>query len=220
MRNKKKLKLIIAISLCTFLIQCTSKKEDLLILDENFNENKLGWPEEITEAHEVFIEKGYYNINSMDTARYRSSVYSLNPDYLLNLPEEYIISTSIDLKKRSHKTRDITNFGILLNSSSLEYEFTVYWHGLIMATEYGTNTDVRKTIFEKQNKEVESPTRIEIRIKGRDFKVFVNDHFQGGGKFRSKTRHWENLRLYTTTGSSVAIDYLRISKTKNVHNSK
>ncbi|MNK78546.1 hypothetical protein D3C87_981810 [compost metagenome] len=112
----------------------------------------------------------------------------------------------------------ITNFGILLNSSSLEYEFTVYWHGLIMVTEYGINTDVRKTIFKKDTKEIDSPTNIEIRIKGRDFKLFVNDYFQGSGKFKNKTKYWENLRLYTTTGSSVAIDYLRISKTKSTHN--
>ncbi|MNK05508.1 hypothetical protein D3C87_233910 [compost metagenome] len=106
MKNKKILNLIIPLSLSLLLIQCGSNKEDSLILDENFDENKLGWPEEITEAHEVFIEKGLYNIYSIDTSRYRSSVYSLKNEYLLNLPEEYIISTSIDLKKRSHKKRD------------------------------------------------------------------------------------------------------------------
>lgn len=215
MRKRNYLSLLIILSL--LLIQCGRKKDDLLILDENFNENQLGWPEEITEAHEVIIENGYYKINSIDTNRYRSSVYSLKDDYLLNLPEEYVITTLIDLKKRSNKERDITNFGILLNSSSLEYEFTVYWHGLIMATEYGINTDVRKTIFEKHNKEIDSPTKIEIRIKGRNFKMFVNDQEAGGGKFRCKTRHWENLRLYTTTGSFVEVDYLRISKTKNAN---
>jgi hypothetical protein len=220
MKNKKFLSIFLTLSLSLILIQCGSDKDESSILDENFDENTLGWPEEITDAHQVFIENGQYNIISIDTARYRSSVYSLKNDYLLNLPEEYEITTSIDLKKRSLKERDITNFGILLNSSSLEYEFTVYWHGLITATEYGINTDVRKTIFKKQNKEIKSPTKIEIRIKGRDFKLFVNDHFEGNGKFRSKTRHWENLRLYTTTGSSVAIDYLKISKTKNVHNIK
>lgn len=217
MKNRKFPSLFLTLSLSFLLIQCGDEK-DTLILDENFNENKLGWPEEFTEAHKVFIENGYYNINSIDTTRYRSSAYSLKNQYLLDLPEEYVISTSFDLKKRSNKERDITNFGILLNSSSLEYEFTVYWHGLTMATEYGINTDVRKTIVEKYNKEIDSPTKIEIRIKGRDFKFFVNNNLQGSGRFRSKTKHWENLRLYTTTGSSVAIDYLRISDNRTVHN--
>lgn len=214
----ERIRILIILSLSLFLIQCESDNEALPILDENFDENKLGWPEEFTEAHEVYIEDGYYHINSIDTSRYRSSIYSLQDEYLLNLPNEYVISTSIDLKKRSNKKRDITNFGILLNSSSLEYEFSIYWHGLVMATEHSINTDTWDTIFEKQNEEISSPIKIEVKIKGRDFKLYVNDNLEGSGKFRSQTKNWENLRLYTTTGSKVAIDYLKISKTNDVHN--
>lgn len=183
-----------------------------MILNEKFDENKLGWPEEFTASHQVFMHNGYYNIISIDTSKYRSSTYSWEDGYLINLPEEYVISTSIDLKKRSNKERDITNFGILLNSSSLEYEFSVYWHGLVMVTELDNNTEERKTLFENHNKEIVSPIQLEIKIKNQDFELFINGQLEGSGRFKNRTTFWQNLRLYTTAGSSVAIDYLKISK--------
>ncbi len=194
------------------LTQCKSSNENKFILDENFDENRLGWPEESTSSHQLNIKNGYYNVASIDTSRYRSSMFSLVDYYTRNLPNNYSIKTSFNLVQRSEKESDITNFGLMLNSSSLEYEFSVYWHGTVKVTEYDSNTDSTRTIFTKQLDEIQYPTRLELKISERKFELFVDGKLTGSGRFKTQTRSWMNMRLYTTTSSKVLIDYLRIMK--------
>lgn len=199
-----------------FLCQC-SNNESKFILNENFDENKLGWPEEETSSHHLYIKNGNYYLKSIDTARYRSSVYSLEDQYMRNLPDEYVIKTSIDLINRSRKDRDITNFGLLLNSSSLEYEFSIYWHGLVKVTEYNNNTDSTITIFENQLTKMQSTILIDLKINKTRFELFINGKSIGSGKLKTQSQFWQNIRLYTTTGSTIVIDYLKIVKSSNIY---
>jgi len=180
------------------------------ILNENFDSNKLGWAEEYTEAHKTEIKNGNLYIFSYDTTAVQSSNGPTDNSFLLGFPNSYEISSSITLMTHSRHAR----FGILLVSSSLEYKFSVSDSGTAAVMEWDANRKTEIRLFTHPlNTSRDTGMKhlyFEINVHYRNFEFYVNNEIMGEGILNS--RSWEGIRLFTTTGSSIAVDYLRIKK--------
>lgn len=193
-------------------VTCIAQKKKIYILDENFDSNKLGWVEESTAAHKAEFRDGFYYIHSLDTSVGQTSVGPQNISFLWGMPKAYeIISCfqSIDQGSPPH-------FGIILGSATLEYKFS-FSHlnaGEVEEWDYNRNSEI--TLFSKTiKKKIElDKTQIIFRIKVADshFEFYVNDELIGNGHFGAKA--WRDIRLFTSSGSAVKIDYLRIQESE------
>ncbi len=187
-------------------------KENTLILNENFDSNKLGWVEEFTDAHDTEIRQGFLYISSHDTSAVQSSDGPLENSFFLNFPNGYEITSSINLLKHSRHAR----FGIIMVSSSVEYKFSVSDSGTAAVDEwdYNRRTEIRLFTHMLSSAMDTSMNRVAFRIDVhfRNFEFYINEKLMGEGIL--KTKGWRDIRLFTTTNSSVAIDYLRIKKEK------
>ena len=147
-------------------------------------------------------------IQSLDSTSKRSSSGSLSSKYLLNLPNEYVISTSIKLTDESLPE---THFGLLFLSASLEYNFAVYSNGWVLFSEYDYNQDSVQTLVSKH---IELNTKdyiqLQASINDRDCTLHVNNDTIGSIRLKNTPRHWYDLRLYTSTQSTIMVDYIRI----------
>ena len=208
---KKYHKLIVVLGIIAFFLCQSCNNKNTIILDENFDENTLGWPEENTSSHNLSIRDGKYSIKAIDTSIYQTSSNSLENSYLRNLPDKYVISTSLLLMDRKGGDSDETNFGLILNSSTLEYRFSIRWDGFIEVTEFDDNKEWGKIIFEKQLENLKSLTLLDLKINGVNFNFFIDGKSVGEGIFKTNPKFWKHLRLYTTTGSAILVDYLKIS---------
>lgn len=126
MKNTLLLSLIFILTL--LVSSCESSKTNKLILDEPFNDNEIGWIEESTSSHILDIVDGYYRISSRDSMSSRTSRGRLLSNYLVNLPSEYSIESSIKLTESENED---THFGIILLSPSLEYCISIYSTGWV-----------------------------------------------------------------------------------------
>ena len=102
------------------LVQISCKNEET-IFTETFDKNIIGWPEETTSFHKVEINNGKYSVLCKDTNSNQSSVAPLKEEYLLGLPNKYEISVNANFIKGERKKE----FGIILNSISVSYRFSV-----------------------------------------------------------------------------------------------
>lgn len=192
------------------IISCNPQVGGNKILDENFDDNTIGWYEERTNAHYLNVHKGKYFIESKDTAVNRTSTASLYKNYLLNLPDRYTITSSMRFTADSVKE---THFGILLMSPTLEYNFAVYSNGWVLASEYGYNLDTINTLCSKHiNLNPRDFSKLEVKINKMEFKLMVNNTEIGSGQFKAETNSWGDMRLYTSKASGTMIDYIRIVK--------
>ena len=140
-----------------------------IILNENFDSNKIGWVEEYTAAHKSEIKNGFLYLYSLDTSAVLSSNGPLDYTYLLNFPDSYEISSSITLVERKRHAR----FGILLVGSSVEYKFSVSDSGTAAVMEWDNNrrSEIR---FFTQSLSADSDTSMravlfEIKVHFRNF---------------------------------------------------
>jgi len=202
-------KTLIIVAAITNLISCSTEKSEYII-DEQFDTNKLGWVEERTDFHYLNIRKGEYLIHSLDTSVARSSTGTMAGRYLYDLPMQYEITTSVKLvKKNSNKV----SFGLFLYSSTLEYGFTIYSDGEIIVSEYDYNRESSINLLSKKIKLTPSDsTDIMISINDMGFELIVNDISIGTATFRTETSSWHDLRLFTSSGSAILVDYLRIKE--------
>lgn len=204
---KKFIPVFSILAVLTLGSSCQMERESR-ILSEEFMDNRLGWVEEKTASHHLSIDEGVYHIKSQDTNTRRSSTGSIKEDYLVNLPPSYEINTSMQFIDGN---KEKTNFGLLLYSASIEYQFAVYPSGWIMVYELDYNLDSTVTILSKFiDLDTSVPSAISIRIKGSDFNLFVNKEEIGTAAFKSKPNHWHELRLYTSKLSAVDVEFLRI----------
>lgn len=199
----------ITLFIITTLFSCN--KEEEYILNENFDENRLGWVEESTDFHQAKFDSGYYYLSSIDTSEQTnlSSTGSLDKSYLFNLPDTYEISTKIKLINSKHED---VNYGIFLYGASVQYSFIIYNSGKIEVTEYDYNLE-KEFILLSANSEltIESGITCRIQINGLTFKLFIDDYEIGESDFKVKS--WQELRLFTSKESTIAIDYLTIKET-------
>lgn len=203
MTLNKILKTFSAVSLIC-LSSCSNKQ----ILNEQFDDNKLGWVEERTNYHRTDIRYGKYLIQSIDSSKSRSSTGSKSDSYLVNLPEKYEITTSFEFNETNG---NLCNAGIILVSPTLEYQFGVYSDGSVGVTEYDCNSDSTITlVWQTADLNREQPVDLAIEIKGMHFDLAVNNRILAEGNFRTETSSWRDLRLYTSTQSTTIFDYLKI----------
>ena len=179
------------------------------ILNENFDTNKMGWNEERTKAHKMEISQGFLYIYSYDTSASRSSNYPMDNSFLLDFPADYDISSAITLLNHS----SAAEFGIILISGSLEYKISVNDSGISSIREWDYNRKSEILIVSKSiNIKFDKPTVVfELKVRSRDFELYVNNEKIGEGNLKSKS--WREIRIFTSSGSAIAADYLRI---KNV----
>ncbi len=152
----------------------------------------------------------YYRMLSRDSSARRSSSGSLTGSYLVNLPKEYSIESSIKLIESKDEKG---HFGIILLGASIEYTISIYSSGWILFTEYDYNLD---SIYTMNSKYIEpndnSISDIKLDIDQSSYELEINNVKVGEGEFKMEPRYWRDLRFYTSTESAIAIDYLKIKK--------
>jgi hypothetical protein len=199
--------LIIIVTTSFLLLTCKNSK----VLElETFDNNRLGWNQEITDYHQSEISNGKFILHCKDTTNRQSTAGASYDDYLKNIPENYEISTDIEyLDGKKDK-----EFGLFLVSGSLEYTFSISKNGVIEIIENDLNTrepvsitskdTVKKMIDFNKNK-----FNMKIQIQGWDY-VFLVD---GVEIYRDKlkTKTLMQIRLYAGATTKVAFDNFKIT---------
>ncbi len=207
---RKILPIIVIFTSFLAISSCESVEGNNLILDENFDNNTLGWIEENTSSHYTDISDGYYRILSRDSNTTRTSCGSLMRSYLINLPQKYTIESSIKLINAED---DNTHFGIILQGASLEYAISIYPTGWTLFTEYDYNLD---SIYTLSSKYVEpnynSVLDVKFEINQNSYRLNINDIEIGRGELKMEPRYWYDLRLYASKNSAIAVNNLNIKK--------
>jgi hypothetical protein len=178
------------------------------ILDENYNENTLGWIEEHTEKHHVELMEGTYYIHSLDSSMRQTSVNSLNDDYLCNLGSQYEIFTEMEYVKGT----DESGFGFLLVCASLQYRFVLKSSGLVEIREHEGDNDYESIIVSDTTSIDEfipgSKHLFYLVITGYNFEFYVDNNLIIEDAFRAKS--WKDIRLLSERLTAIKVDYLRI----------
>lgn len=209
--RKKKLGLpIIVFGISVILISCSQGRKS--ILDETFDKNTRGWIEETSEYHSLYIDSGKYYIESRDTssATARTSSGSLDKSYLFTLPDKYEIEVKFRLM--NHDLND-AYYGLILDGASSEYSFNFYESGIVEVLEYNYNSKIAYMLFaDTSDYKFENEIHVKISVDSTDFRLFVEDYEIGYSEFRVKS--WQDLRLFTSKQSKIAVDYLTIKEMK------
>lgn len=202
------------LAIILFFLACepkTTSSSDIL-LNEEFNQNQLGWVEEWSEAHHTEISEGKLILKSLDTtaARYSSNGPRDN-SVMWSLPEHWQFSTSVELTDGGIDS----GFGFILYASSINYEFSLTSNGQVYISEYDYNTQNEKPIveevFEDLNLNEYKPMVLKLKVKGTSFKFYINDKKVGAGNFSAKS--WETLRLFAKAGGTgIQADYYRFKR--------
>lgn len=211
MMKKRHLHLPI-VAFCITMICFSCSKDDKSILNETFDENIRGWIEESSEYHSLYIDSGNYYIESKDTSTstYRTSSGSLDKSYLLALPDNYEIEAKFLLKNN-----DLNDafYGLLLNGAMYEYSFNFYKSGIVEVLEYNYNSEIEYILIsDTSDYEIENDIKVRISIDSTDFRLFVEDYEIGLSEFSVKS--WQDLRLFTSKQSKIAVDYITIKEVK------
>ncbi len=189
------------------LLSCKTKEPP--ILNENFDNNTMGWIEESSDFHSLKIDSGFYYIHSKDTTdkTYRTSTASLQNSYLIALPEEYEIETRVKLIESN--LEDVS-YGIILRGATLEYSIDLHMSGKVEVVEYDYNSGLeRKLISSSSNYSMdENAISIKLAINKESFILLVNNYVIGNSEFNVKS--WQDLRIFTSKQSKIAVDFLRI----------
>ncbi len=195
-----------------FSVSCNSKNDKLYALNENFDSNEIGWPEESTSSHTVEIENGMYTVHSktIDTTKVQTSAGPQNRSFLYNLPGHYQIMSLI----KGYHGGPKMEYGIMLNSASLSYRFALTGSGKVFVTEYDYNTESEDTLIHgnylKLTKIGPTGVKFTFDIRDRNLNFILDD--KAIGSCLLKTKQWEDIRLFTTIKSKISIDYLRVVK--------
>jgi hypothetical protein len=193
------------------LASCTSNIENEYILNEEFNENRLGWTEEWSEAHHTEIIEGKLLLKSLDTAASFSSNGPRDNSAFWALPADWKFTTSVEVIDGGPEA----GFGLILYSASMNYEFGINRKGKVYIAKYDYNTQREMPIVEEVFEELvvgyNSPTALSLRVRDTSFKFFVNEKMVGEGSLSA--RSWEALRLFAKAGGTgIKADYYRIER--------
>ena len=192
------------------LVSCTEPNvETVFLLNETFDSNTKGWVEEEAEFHRLVIEDGFYIIEEIDSSSGRTSCYSLDQSHLFNLPKEYTIESNIEILKSNF---DSASCGLILESTSFEYEFRFYDTGAIRIQEYNYVTKTYSYYSKIGRLEPEKQIEnfdISIEITGWEFDLYVNNEYIGDGKMAAKS--WSRVAPFAGKFTSIKVDYLKIA---------
>ncbi len=198
---------IIYLSFLLLAISCSQNSSEYL-LNEEFNQNQLGWVEEWTEAHHTEISEGKLILKSLDTAANYSSNGPRDQSIMWSLPTSWQFSTSMEVIDGGLEA----GFGFILYSASLNYEFSLNRKGEVYISEYDYNAQAERPIVEQAidglSFDYNTPVTLRLTVNGSSFKFYVNEKKVGEGSFRAKS--WETLRLFAKSGGTgIKADYYR-----------
>ncbi|MCW8897361.1 MAG: hypothetical protein OQJ96_08085 [Flavobacteriales bacterium] len=208
MKKLSSLNLLIFFTSLSLFFSCNNV-EKKSILNEDFDSNTKGWIQEDTDFHKIEIKDGYYFIQSKDSAYGRTSTRSLDRSYLYSLPEKYSINTSIEIIQSD---LDTAFCGLILESSSFEYEFRFFNTGKVTVEQYSYVTKKWATYDKVKSLESEKKVKkfdVEIKVDGWFFDLYVNKKKLVRGKMGAK--NWDRLAPYAGKFTSIKVDYLRIN---------
>jgi hypothetical protein len=191
------------------LASCSGQNKKNIILNETFDSNKLGWTEEFTLAHTTEIKDGYLFISSLDTTKYQTSIAPQNVSFLWDLPKKFEITTSI----QTIGTSKLTHFGLLLNSPTIDYRFSLNDSGMALLTEYESKRNTEIVITSKDYGPTISLTnKVDFKIKviDRNCEFYLNENLVGQGTLNAKS--WNDIRFFTRSGTAIKIDNLTIKR--------
>lgn len=176
-------------------------------INDEFNNNKIGWIEEKTNSHDLFILDGKYTIENKDSSSALSSTRYLDKSWHVNLSNSYSISSSVTI---SSDKFDTLSCGLILDCNSYLYEFAFYESGKIYISEY--NYQNEETLY-MNNVDSLAPTNkfdFTLNINNWDFNLVVNNSKIGSGKLRCKT--WDRIVPFTGQFTKSEIEYFRLKE--------
>lgn len=207
--RKKHLSLpFIALLISLSIYSCS--QGDKFILNETFDKNTRGWNEETSDYHSLYLDSGCYFIESRDTSSntFRTSAGSLDKSFLFALPDKFEIESNIKLV--SYDLNDAF-YGLLFNGATYDYSFNFYKSGIVEVLEYDYNSKVQYILFtDTSDYKFDNEIDIKISVDSSSFKLFIEDYEVGHSKFSVKG--WQDLRLFTSKQSKIAVDYLTIKE--------
>jgi hypothetical protein len=195
--------------LLVFFISCTSITTSEYILNEEFNENKLGWVEEWSNSHHTEITEGKLVLKSIDTAANFSSNGPRNNSFMWTLSPYWQFSTCIEIIDGGTEAE----FGFILYSASINYKFAINRMGRVKISEYDYNKQTEKliinNILKDTNLDYNTPVNLTLEVKGTLFNFYIEDKMVGEGSFSAKS--WETIRLFAkASGTGLKVDYYRL----------
>lgn len=197
---------ITATILTTILLGSCSEQPTKGIIDE-FDANKIGWIEERTNSHDLFIQNGKYTMVNKDSTSALSSTRYLDKSWHVNLADSYSISSSI---KITGNEIDTLSCGLILDCNSYLYEFSFYESGKIYISEY--NYQNEETLYMNNVNSLIATNKFDftIVIDEWDFELIVNEKKVGNGSFRCKT--WDRIVPFTGKFTKSEIEYFKLKE--------
>lgn len=184
-------------------------QETDLILYEGFDTNTRGWIEETSDFHSLKIDSGYYYIQSKDTSEntFLTSTTCLLKTHLMWLPNNYEIETRIKL---IDSASDDVTCGVMLLGASIQYTISLKKNGEIEVLEYDYNSRIERTLISStSNYDMDkNAITIKVAIDNKSFILLVNNYIIGGSDLNVQS--WQDLRLFTSKQSKIAVDHLII----------
>lgn len=205
---------LIYVSILFFIITSCKSTDSKYILNENFDSNELGWPEEETSSHIIEIQDGEYFVHSVtqDSTKLQTSVSPQRVWFLLKMPEYYQVSAHI---RRMARVKP-GEYGLMLYSATLTYRFALTDLGQVYVTEYDHNTEVEDSLmtgeYYSSNEIKRSGVEFRVLVNKKNIEFYLNDKYIGMAAI--KTKQWDDIRLFTSSQSKIAIDHLRITELK------
>lgn len=168
----------------------------------------MGWNEETTEFHDVYIKEGWIYIGNYDVSENSSmsSVGSLNKDFLLDMPDSYEISSKVVFLDSDSET---PYCGAKLYGASTRYNFYIDKTGLIDVYLYDQNRDSSSFVMQRESEfELNDTITWKIVVDGYDYQFFLDDFEIGKSTFAFGSL--QDIRIFTSNQTRIAVDYLRI----------
>ncbi|MEM8585488.1 MAG: hypothetical protein AAGF87_14510 [Bacteroidota bacterium] len=196
---------IIIISILTQICSCSNNESEKFI--DDFNNNKLGWIEETTAFHDLYIQDGVYTLINKDTASELSSTRYLDQSWHYDLGDQYSINSSISISGNGY---DSLSCGLILECNSYIYYFTLYESGLVDISEYNYLKD--ETLYLKDVDSLSKTNKFDLtlNIEGWNFEFIANNKPIANGQFQCK--NWNRIVPFTGKFTMSEVDYLSLTK--------
>jgi hypothetical protein len=197
----------ILLLLVGIIVLNSCKDQSQMGYEDEFISNKIGWIEETSKSHDLFISNGKYTIENKDSTTALSSTHYLDKSWHYNLSSPYTISSSITISGESY---DSLSCGLILECNSYLYEFAFYQSGKIYVSEY--NYQNEETLY-MNNVDSLYPTKkfdFSLNVSDWEFDLKVNEKNIAIGDFHCKS--WNRIVPFTGKLTKSEIEYFKLKK--------
>jgi len=195
------------VALLTMLLfgACSERPSKGLI--DDFDRNKIGWIEERTIFHDLFIQDGKYIMENKDSTSALSSTRYLDKSWHVDLANSYSVSSSISITGNEN---DTLSCGLILECNSYIYELTFYESGNINITEYNYHNKETLHMNNLDSLNATNKFDVTVNIDDWDFELVINQKSIGKGRFRCKT--WDRIVPFTGKFTKSEIEYFKLQE--------